>query len=180
MEALVAYPEIRGRVAAFVSVAGAVGGSPLANMADQSLAALMRYTPGATCDAGDGGGVEALRPGPRKAWLAAHTLPQGIRYYSVVTYPSPERISLVLQLTYDLLSRVDGRNDGQMLFYDQILPGSSLAAYVNADHWAIAVPIARTHTIIESLFVTQNGYPREALLEATMRFVEEDLDAGPR
>ena len=31
------------------------------------------------------------------------------------------------------------------------------------------------------MFVTQNAYPREALLEALLRFVEEDLAAaGPR
>jgi len=37
------------------------------------------------------------------------------------------------------------------------------------------VPINRTHDTIASLFVTQNAYPREALLEALLRFVEEDL-----
>jgi hypothetical protein len=35
LEAVVAYPEIRGRVAAVVSAAGAVGGSALANDAEQ-------------------------------------------------------------------------------------------------------------------------------------------------
>jgi len=44
-----------------------------------------------------------------------------------------------------------------------------------ADHWALAVPIARTHSTIAALFVTQNAYPREALTEAILRFIEEDL-----
>jgi hypothetical protein len=61
-----------------------------------------------------------------------------------------------------------------MIFYDQVVPGSILAGYINADHWALAVPIARTHAITGSLFVDQNAYPREALLEALLRFVEED------
>lgn len=52
--------------------------------------------------------------------------------------------------------------------------------YVNADHWALAVPIARTHATIGSLFVTQNAYPREALVEALLRFVEEDLTVSAR
>jgi hypothetical protein len=30
------------------------------------------------------------------------------------------------------------------------------------------------------MFVTENAYPREALLEAVLRFVEEDLDARAR
>ena len=39
------------------------------------------------------------------------------------------------------------------------------------------MPIARSHDTIASLFVTQNAYPREALIEAVLRFVEEDLAA---
>ena len=49
--------------------------------------------------------------------------------------------------------------------------------FVNADHWALVVPIARQHDTIASLFVTQNAYPREALTEALLRFIEEDLAA---
>ena len=45
-------------------------------------------------------------------------------------------------------------------------------------NWAIAVPIARSHGTIGSLFVTENAYPREALVEALLRFVEEDLAKG--
>ncbi len=64
-----------------------------------------------------------------------------------------------------------------MIFYDQVIPDSTLVAYINADHWAVAVPIARSHESIGSMFVTGNAYPREALLEAALRFVEEDLAA---
>ncbi|EKS71401.1 MULTISPECIES: hypothetical protein [Caballeronia] len=175
LEALVAYPEIRSRVAAVVSAAGAIGGSPLANDADQYQADLLRYVPGATCTSGDGGAVESLRPATRKAWLAQHPLPADLHYYSVVTFPQPERISSILKSSYDKLARVDSRNDSQVIFYDQVVPGSTLLAYVNADHWALAVPVARTHPTIGALFVTQNAYPREALAEAILRFLEEDL-----
>ena len=58
-------------------------------------------------------------------------------------------------------------------------PAAPSSGYLNADHWAIAVPIARMHTTIGSMFVTQNAYPREALLEALLRFVEEDLAMTP-
>ena len=67
-----------------------------------------------------------------------------------------------------------------MIFYDQVVPGSILVGYLNADHWAVAVPISRTHPMITSMFVTQNAYPREALLESLLRFVEEDLATPPR
>jgi hypothetical protein len=78
------------------------------------------------------------------------------------------------------LARIDARNDSQVIFYDQVVPGSTLLGYLNADHWAVAVPINRTHTTIASMFVTQNAYPREALLEAVLRFVEEDLSTRTR
>jgi hypothetical protein len=180
LEALAEYPEIRPRVAAMVSAAGAVGGSPLANDADQSQAEWLQYFPGATCTKGDGGAVESLRPATRRAWLAQHPLPPGPRYYSIVTFPQPERISSILKGSYDKLARIDARNDSQVIFYDQVVPGSTLLGYVNADHWAIAVPVARTHTTIGSIFVTGNAYPREALTEAILRFIEEDLASSRR
>jgi hypothetical protein len=175
LEAVVAYPEIRSRVAAVVSAAGAVGGSPLANDAQQYQADLLRHFPGATCTSGDGGAVQSLRPATRQAWMAQNPLPGDVRYYSLVTFPEPQRISSILESSYDKLSRIDPRNDSQMIFYDQVVPGSALLGYVNADHWALAVPIARSHDVIGSLFVTQNAYPREALTEAILRFLEEDL-----
>jgi dienelactone hydrolase len=180
LEAVVTYPEIRSRVAAVVSTAGAVGGSALANDAEQYQADLLRYFPGAICGSGDGGAVASLRPATRKAWLARNPLPRELRYYSLVTFPQPERISSLLASSYDKLARIDARNDSQVIFYDQVVPGSTLLGYLNADHWAVAVPINRTHATIASMFVTQNAYPREALLEAVLRFVEEDLATRPR
>jgi hypothetical protein len=177
LEAIVKHPEIRSRVAAVVSIAGAVGGSPLANEAEQYQADLLRHFPGAECDSGDGGAVASLRPAVRRAWLAQNPLPSDVATYSVVTLPQPERISSILRGTNAKLSQIDGRNDSQMIFYDQLIPGSTLLGYLNADHWAVVVPIARSHDTIGSLLVTQNAYPREALLEAVLRFVEEDLAA---
>jgi hypothetical protein len=178
LEALAAYPEIRSRAVAVVSAAGSIGGSPLANDAEQYQADLLRHFPGATCGPGDGGGVESLRPETRKAWLAENPLPAGPRYYSLVTFPQPERISRILKSSYRKLAKVDGRNDSQVIFYDQVIPGSTLLGFVNADHWALAVPISRSHEIIGGAFATQNAYPREALLEAVLRFIEEDLAGG--
>jgi hypothetical protein len=175
LDALVRYPEIRNRVAAVVSAAGAVGGSPLANDAEEYHAEMLRQFPGAICKPGDGTAVASLRPAARRAWLAANPLPTDLRYYSLATFPQPQRISAVLKSSYRKLARVDARNDGQLIFYDQLIPGSRLLAYVNADHWALAVPIARSHATIGAAFVTQNGYPREALMEALLRFIEEDL-----
>jgi len=172
----VTYPELRSRLAAVVSVAGTIGGSPLAYEYDQDLAEWLRYFPGASCPPGDRGAIASLRPATRQAWLAAHALPGNLPYYSVVTLPDRERISAILTRTYGKLASIDPRNDSQTIFYDEIIPGSTLVGYVNADHWAIALPIARAHWFIASAFVTQNDYPREAMAEALLRFIEEDLD----
>ena len=98
LEAVVAHPEIRGRVAAVVSASGTVAGSPLANDAEQYQAGLFRHFPGATCSAGDGGGVESLRTSVRRSWLASNPLPEDLPYYSLVTFPDPQRISAVLKI----------------------------------------------------------------------------------
>ena len=77
---------------------------------------------------------------------------------------------------YNKLSQVDPRNDSQLIFYDQIIPGSVVMGFVNADHWAIAMPINRSNAFLSSTLVNKNDFPREVLLEAVVRFVEEDLE----
>ena len=180
LEAIVRYPEILARVAAVVSVAGAVHGSPLAESATQGQADLFRHFPKSDCGPGDGGAVESLRPDVRKAWLAEHPLPAYIPYYSVVTLPQRDTISNVLSPSWRKLAKFDPRNDSQMLYVDQFLPGSTLLALLDADHWAAALPIARSHGFVGTLFVDKNDFPREALLEAVMRFVEDDLDRSAK
>jgi pimeloyl-ACP methyl ester carboxylesterase len=173
--ALVDYPEIVEHVTAVVSVAGSVGGSPLALDATQNQLEMLTHWPGAACDEGDGRGLESLTPAVRQAWLASNSLPSDIPYYSVVTFPDPDRISNLLEHGYNMLARIDARNDSQVISDDQIIPGSTLVAFLNADHWAIALPVARSHSTIGRTFVNHNNYPREALLESILRFVEEDL-----
>jgi hypothetical protein len=175
LEAIVRYPEIRPHLAAVVSAAGAVGGSPLANNAKESQADLLQHFPGAQCKS-DEKAVTSLRTDVRQNWLAQHPLPRDVSYYSLVTYPDPDHISRMLHGSYEKLGKVDARNDSQLIFYDEVIPGSTLVGYVNADHWSLAVPIDRSHPWITSMLVTENAYPREALLEALLRFVEEHLE----
>ena len=176
LEAIVRYPEIRPRITAVVSAAGAVRGSALANDADQQQAELLRHWPRAECDKGDGGGVASLRPDVREEWIARNPLPPELPYYSLVTLPTPDRVSRVIEKSYRKLGKIDWRNDSQVFYDDEIIPGSTLLAFLNADHWAIAVPVNRSHAVTAATLTDQNDYPREALLEAVLRFVEEELD----
>ncbi len=78
-----------------------------------------------------------------------------------------------------MISFAGARNDSQLVFSDQVIPGSTVLAFVNADHWAMAVPVARQHKFAASTFVSQNNYPREVILEALLRYLEEDLSNQP-
>jgi len=178
LEALVTYEEVARRVSAVIAVAGAVRGSPLADSYEQSTLELLRRLPGAKCEKGDAGAMDSLRPAVRAAWLADNKLPEHIRYYSVVAWPEPRRVSAGLKPSWRKLGRLsDARNDSQLVFYDQIIPGSTLLAIANADHWAMAVPVARHHDIAAITYASDNDYPREVMFEAVLRYIEEDLAA---
>jgi len=180
LEAITSYPDLARRVSAVVSVSGAVWGSPLADDASQAMANMLTMVPGSTCEEehGDNDAVTSLRTDVRRNWLEEHTLPERVRYYSVVTFPEADRVSWALKNSYTLLGQQDPRNDTQVIIFDQIIPRSTLVAMVNADHWAIAVPLARSHSIVGGTLVNHNDYPREAFLEALLRYVEEDLGRG--
>lgn len=173
---LIAYPELTKRVAAVVSYAGAVWGSPLADTADEKQLKWLTHIPGAECEKKDSKALETLSPANRVAWFAENTLPEHIRYYSVIAFPDPENISNGLQRFHRQLGELkDARNDSQVVFYDQVIPGSTVLGFFNADHWAMSVPIARQHAITQAVFADQNDFPREIALEAILRYIEEDL-----
>ena len=174
---LAGYPALTERVAAVVSYAGAVWGSPLANEADEKQLRWLTRIPGAECEKKDSKALETLSPANRQAWFAEHTLPAHIRYYSVVAFPDPENISNGLQRFHQQLGELkDGRNDSQLVFYDQVIPGSTILGFFNADHWAMSVPIARQHEVSQALIADQNDFPREIALEAILRYIEEDFE----
>jgi pimeloyl-ACP methyl ester carboxylesterase len=179
LESLATYPELARRVAAVVSVAGAVGGSPLADDASPPMLALLKYLPGSGCAEGDGGAIDSLKPSVRRDFARTHELPGTVQYYSVVTFARREQISVALSADYDELANIESRNDGQLLFYDQIIAGGVLLGFVDADHWAVALPISRRRPGLAATVINRNEFPREVLLEAIVRHVEERLLAVP-
>lgn len=178
LTAIVDYPELARRVDAVVSLAGAVGGSPLSEDATQAQANMLTVVPGSQCEEedGDNDAVRSLLPDVRQAWLAENPLPDSIRYYTAITFPEPDRISWALRNSHLILGETDIRNDTQLVIFDQMVPGSKVFAVVNADHWAIAVPVTRSHSIIGGTLVNRNDYPREAFMEALLRYLEEDIE----
>jgi hypothetical protein len=171
--ALNQYPELAARTAALVTVAGAVGGSPVIEHTTELTTAALRLSPYGECTVGDGGVLDSLRPPRRHAWLLDH-LPLTVPTYSMITAPEPDRVSRLLRSSYKLLGAVHPINDGALLHWDQMLPGSTLLGYANADHWAVAVPI-EIEDIPLGEFLFRNGYPRTRLWLALADFVIADL-----
>jgi hypothetical protein len=167
LEFLVRYPELAARVRSVVSVAGAIGGSPLAAQAGSAYDLLLGWVPSGRCPAGDGGVIDSLRVQTRRDWLANNALPGHIRYFSVAAFTTRERMASALVPAWESLLRHDLRNDGQLLARDALIPGSMLLGYANADHWSVAIDIEVAHAIIAGR-QDPRPYPRAALLEAIL------------
>ncbi len=156
-----------------VSLTGVVAGTPIA---DRGLAAYraIAWIPFPGCPVDDRQGVMSLTRQHRLAYLAAHELPDKFRYYSLPAFTRAANISSFLKPTYAALARIDARNDGNVIFHDSVIPGSTLLGHLNADHWAVAMPFEIFAPRRARIFASRNTFPRPVLLEAIARMVEED------
>ena len=170
---LVGHPDLAARVDAMVSFAGAVNGSGLAEAFPQFIVDVAAFLGGS--DTGDAAGFHTLKPSVQMTWLAEHPLPRHVAYFSLVAFTDRENVSAVLTDGYDRLSQINPKNDGQLIYYDQVLPGSTLLGYANADHWAVALPFTEEAPTFAATVVNRNVYPRDALLEAVLLYVRESL-----
>jgi len=182
LEFMGGYPELASRIDAVVSVAGAINGSPLADTASGLYHGSVRDASLPGCEPGDGGALTSLQPSQRLNWLAAHRLPQSARYFSLVAFTRTDAASIPLRPFAAALAEIDPRNDGQLLFYDQVIPGATLLGYANADHWAVAVPIEEKRPLLATFVTGHNWYPREVLVEAIVLYTAEQLalERAPR
>jgi len=175
MEALLRFPELAGRVAAFVSLAGAVNGSPLAVVVPGWIQELVALLPGTRCEMGDREALRDLAPDRRLRAVDAARTGLPVPTFSLVAFADEPEISELLKPFWSRLATADPRNDGQMLWYDQILPGSTLLGYLRGDHLAVAVPVARKLPWLARDRIDRNDFPRAALLEAVLRYLDEAL-----
>jgi len=164
---LVTYPELAHRVTAVLSVAGAVNGTP--NW-------FARLSPG-KCRPNDGGVFDSLSRVEQFQWLSTHPLPEHVRYFSLATFARYEDIQLHQRITYKFLEKIHPLNDGQLLFLDQLIPGSALLGYVNADHWTVAVPVEEKFSDRDPVKRAENRKLRGLLFEALILFLAESLSS---
>jgi len=175
LDFLASYPDLARRVAAVVSVSGAINGTPLADYLVSVYAALGDLVAPRDCPHGDDRAVVSQERSVRLSWLASHRLPDSVRYFSLVSLTQGGNVNTILREGYDMLKAIDPRNDGVLLFYDQVIPGSTLLGYANADHWGTAYPLEEKHPTLTRTFFLHNHYPRTVLLEAIALYVAEDL-----
>lgn len=175
---LLRYPDLARRVDALVSVAGTVNGSPLGDryaglysvFADVSV-------PG--CPAGDGEMVASLARTRNLRWLAENPLPTHVRYFSLGAFTDAAHTARALRMLFSFdLARMDPRNDGQTLYYDQVIPGSVLLGYLNGDHWDVVIPLREKMPFLAGNSAGSPDFPRAELLESIVLFLEKYLSIG--
>jgi hypothetical protein len=176
LQFLVDEPELAQHVAAVVSVAGPIFGSPLAEKADWWYRTFLERSFGSFCDPGDAGVIASLLPATRRQWLAEHPLPGHVRYFSIAAFPTREHLSRGLKPSWRILAGSDRFNDGQVLARDAVIPGSTLLGYLAADHWDVAISLDKQLPVL-SARPSQRQFPRAELLQAMLAFVGESLAA---
>ena len=163
------YPGLHKRIAAVVSVAGAVNGTYLADNLKSFYRTFLAELPVPHCKGNTGDEIADLEREARMRWWFENRQKMKVPIFTIVAAPDPERVSPAIRATYRALAAIDPRNDGQLVWYDQIAPGSYLLGYINADHWAIANPLVKALPFLELLF--RDDVPRTAVIEAAAEVV---------
>ena len=175
LQFLVDYPDSVETVVAVASIAGAINGSPLADWVGETARPWLSWVPKSWCAPGDSGALDDLRRSERLDWWRRNSLPDSVRYYSVAAFTQREEAAWPLQHSHSFLSYVDPRNDGQLIFYDQVIPGAILLGFANTDHWGIALPLESRYSWLGLRPRQVPAFPRTALLETLLLYIAEDL-----
>ena len=164
-------------VAAFVSVAGASGGSAIADivpgMADQYI---KQYFKMQNCKGDLAEGFKSLQRAARQAFLGAYPNPI-VPTYSVIAFSNKDNTSKSLMQTWNMLQGYDTMIDGQLTRQDATIPGSKFLGSAKSDHFALALPFDKSTDKTIRTGMDKTRYPRGALLESMIRFVMDDLKA---
>ena len=169
LEALIRNPTMGRNIAAVVSYAGAVGGSMLADDTSNVAAHLLDYVPLPGCDIGDGSSIHSLRRDVRKLWWKVNHKRLNVQFFSLVATAQPHRVSLPLRNSFAKLSKFAPQNDGQLVAEDAIVPGGALLGFINADHWAMAMPLSKQLPIAGAMFI--DDLPRADLVMASIQVI---------
>src|SRR5437899_170863 len=172
-EALRLLAAPRTKVAALVTVAGAVGGSWLP---DEIRVLMQGSQPwiASGCPGNVQDGLHSLTRELRLRFLRENPLP--VAGYSIVAASAHDETSSILRVMWKQLSIYAKEQDSQLVAWEAVLPGGKYLGAARADHWAIAMPFEESSQPPKA--VDRNHFPRDALLEAIVRFVTADLGSS--
>ncbi len=122
LQALVEHPVIVGKVAAVVSIAGS---RRFAAYRFHRRAAKEDHenNPIVDCPHGVGTRSRAFSVRPGRSGCRRTGCRPSVKVFRSSTSQKREDISTALQPSYDSLAQIDPRNDSQLIFYDQLIPG---------------------------------------------------------
>ena len=172
--ALAEEPGVKDQVAAFITVAGASGGSPVADLLPSVADKYMKTTPIKSCQGDLSSGYKSLQRANRKAFLSAYPNPVAPTY-SLIASSDQTNTSKALLETWRILQSYGPVEDGQLLRDDAIVPGAKFLGAAHADHFAVALPFDKSTDATIRAEIDKATYPRAALLESLVRFVTADL-----
>jgi hypothetical protein len=174
-EALARYPELRPMTAAFISVAGASGGSNIADAIPGILDKYMnQYKLKPTCKGDMAVGFKSLSKMVRGQFLANYPN-TFVPTYSIIAASDKNTTSKALLQTWLMLLTYDPLQDGQLTRQDAIIPGSTYLGVAKGDHFAVALPFDKSTDATIKTGMDKTKYPRGALIESLLRYVTDDL-----
>jgi hypothetical protein len=176
LEATANDPEATQAVAALITVAGAIGGSPLADFLPVQAHKWIQAVSLGECKGDLFSAFYSLRRDVRRKFLAQHPDP-GFPVYSIAAVSTKAETSKILLEGWTLLSFYGQPEDSQLLESDTRFPGGHDLGAVHADHMAVAIPMETSSDPTVKKLVDHNHFPRTALLEALLRYVTQDLAA---
>ena len=175
--ALASDPDAAATVAGFITVAGAVGGSPIADSLPGQADRWIQMFHFGKCEGDLSAAFRSLRHDVRHAFLSDNPTPL-VPTYSFAAVTDKTTTSKMLLENLQLLSVYDPQNDSTVIKDDAIVPGSRYLGAARADHFAVALPFEDLKDAEVQKLVDKNHYPRTALLEALLRFVIQDLQSS--
>jgi hypothetical protein len=133
-----------------------------------------------TCPLGDGLGYVSLARATRQRFVREHLGDvNALRSYCVTAVASEDNTSRILQGLWRYQATFSLDQDSHVIADDAVLPGGSVLAQANGDHWAVASPVELSQNEFLRERADRNRYPRAALLESILRFVVKDLSEHP-
>ncbi len=174
--ALAREPDCAKAVAAFISVAGAIGGSPVADLVPGMAKTWIEKYNLKSCKGDLTAGFKSLSQSTRRAFLSKYPEPV-VPTYSLAAISNKANTSQLLAQTWEIMSAYSNKVDGQLTVEDATVPHSKILGAALADHFAVAVPFETSDESLKA-GADKNHYPRSALLEAMVRFVVRDLESS--